>query len=111
MTTHTAECRWQQATCAYKDTHHYCPHPEHACNCTGLPAGGEEQNDKCFVGRLTNDPCILGTIGCLTDHTPDLPAPLPEGGEELKPCPFCGGPVDPAGHLCPRANGFRRSAG
>lgn len=27
------------------------------------------------------------------------------------PCPFCGGPVDPAGHLCPRANGFRRTAG
>ena len=25
------------------------------------------------------------------------------------PCPFCGGPIDPAGHLCPRANGFRRS--
>ena len=25
-------------------------------------------------------------------------------------CPFCGGPVDPAGHLCPRANGFRRTA-
>jgi uncharacterized repeat protein (TIGR03847 family) len=25
------------------------------------------------------------------------------------PCQFCGGPVDPAGHLCPRANGFRRS--
>lgn len=24
-------------------------------------------------------------------------------------CQFCGGPVDPAGHLCPRANGFRRS--
>ena len=27
------------------------------------------------------------------------------------PCPFCGGPVDPEGHLCPRANGFRRTAG
>ncbi len=25
-------------------------------------------------------------------------------------CQFCGGPVDPDGHLCPRANGFRRSA-
>jgi uncharacterized repeat protein (TIGR03847 family) len=25
------------------------------------------------------------------------------------PCPFCGGPVDPEGHLCPRANGFRRT--
>jgi uncharacterized repeat protein (TIGR03847 family) len=27
-----------------------------------------------------------------------------------EPCPFCGGPLDPAGHLCPRANGFRRTA-
>lgn len=26
------------------------------------------------------------------------------------PCPFCGGPIDPAGHLCPRANGFRRTS-
>jgi uncharacterized repeat protein (TIGR03847 family) len=24
-------------------------------------------------------------------------------------CPFCGGPVDASGHLCPRANGFRRT--
>ena len=24
------------------------------------------------------------------------------------PCPFCGGPIDPDGHLCVRANGFRR---
>lgn len=23
-------------------------------------------------------------------------------------CPFCGGPMDPEGHLCVRANGFRR---
>jgi len=27
-----------------------------------------------------------------------------------EPCPFCGGPIDPSGHLCPRANGFRRTA-
>jgi uncharacterized repeat protein (TIGR03847 family) len=26
------------------------------------------------------------------------------------PCPFCGGPMDADGHLCPRANGFRRTA-
>lgn len=25
-----------------------------------------------------------------------------------QPCPFCGGPLDPRGHLCPRANGYRR---
>ncbi len=24
------------------------------------------------------------------------------------PCPFCGNPIDPDGHLCVRANGFRR---
>jgi uncharacterized repeat protein (TIGR03847 family) len=24
------------------------------------------------------------------------------------PCPFCGTPIDPRGHLCPRANGYRR---
>lgn len=24
------------------------------------------------------------------------------------PCPFCGGPLDIRGHLCPRANGYRR---
>jgi uncharacterized repeat protein (TIGR03847 family) len=26
-------------------------------------------------------------------------------------CQFCGGPVDPGGHLCPRANGVRRGLG
>jgi uncharacterized repeat protein (TIGR03847 family) len=25
-----------------------------------------------------------------------------------QPCPFCGGPIDLRGHLCPRANGYRR---
>ena len=24
------------------------------------------------------------------------------------PCPFCGLPLDPTGHVCPRANGYRR---
>jgi uncharacterized repeat protein (TIGR03847 family) len=24
------------------------------------------------------------------------------------PCPFCAGPLDPAGHICPRANGYKR---
>ncbi len=26
------------------------------------------------------------------------------------PCPFCNQPLDPAGHICPRANGYRRRA-
>lgn len=24
------------------------------------------------------------------------------------PCPFCAGPLDASGHICPRANGYRR---
>ncbi len=24
------------------------------------------------------------------------------------PCPFCNNPLDPEGHICPRANGYRR---
>ena len=33
---HTPDCRWERTTeaeCEYRATHHYCPHPEHACNC------------------------------------------------------------------------------
>lgn len=33
---HKAECRWERTTdaeCVYRATHHYCPHPEHACDC------------------------------------------------------------------------------
>jgi uncharacterized repeat protein (TIGR03847 family) len=26
-----------------------------------------------------------------------------------KPCPLCGEPLDPAGHVCPRQNGYRRT--
>ena len=29
-------------------------------------------------------------------------------GAGRPPCPFCGAPLDPNAHLCPRANGYRR---
>ena len=28
-----------------------------------------------------------------------------DAGEFEPPCPFCGEPLDPQGHLCPRRNG------
>ena len=31
--THDKDCAWERADCEYKATHHYCPHPEHACTC------------------------------------------------------------------------------
>lgn len=36
MTKHAPDCRWERLTsaeCAYRDTHYFCPHPEHACTC------------------------------------------------------------------------------
>ncbi|MCP2167565.1 DUF3090 domain-containing protein [Goodfellowiella coeruleoviolacea] len=27
-----------------------------------------------------------------------------------KPCPLCGEPLDPEGHICPRQNGYRRTS-
>ena len=33
---------------------------------------------------------------------------LIDDSDRLKPCPFCGGALDPTGHICPRANGYRR---
>jgi uncharacterized repeat protein (TIGR03847 family) len=29
-------------------------------------------------------------------------------GAGRPPCPFCANPLDPEGHVCPRANGYRR---
>ena len=26
------------------------------------------------------------------------------------PCPLCGNPLDPSGHICPRLNGYHRGA-
>jgi uncharacterized repeat protein (TIGR03847 family) len=30
-------------------------------------------------------------------------------GAGRKPCPLCSEPLDPAGHVCPRQNGYRRT--
>jgi hypothetical protein len=35
---HDPECQWEKtspADCAFRETHEYCPHPEHACTCRG----------------------------------------------------------------------------
>lgn len=31
---HSNICAWQNSNCEYKDTHTYCPHEEHKCNCS-----------------------------------------------------------------------------
>ena len=59
----------------------------------------EPEPEELFVVRLP-----AGLARAFTKRAQDVIA----AGRQ--PCPFCGGPVDPEGHLCPRANGFRRTS-
>jgi len=36
------------------------------------------------------------------------PADVPRSLLPDASVPFCGGPLDPTGHICPRANGYKR---
>jgi uncharacterized repeat protein (TIGR03847 family) len=58
----------------------------------------EPEPEELFVVRLTPTQARIFATRAATVVSAGRPA-----------CQFCGGPVDPAGHLCPRANGFRRS--
>jgi hypothetical protein len=39
--THVPACRWERTTpsqCEFRESHNFCPHPEHACSCPPTPA-------------------------------------------------------------------------
>ncbi len=61
--------------------------------------GVEPEPDELFVVRLPS-----GLARAFSSRA----ATVVDAGRAQ--CQFCGGPMDPEGHLCPRANGFRRSA-
>jgi uncharacterized repeat protein (TIGR03847 family) len=58
----------------------------------------EPEPDELFIVRLT--PVLARVFASRA-------ASVVQAGRPA--CQFCGGPVDPGGHLCPRANGFRRT--
>lgn len=58
---HNVDCRWQRTTsaeCAYRDTHNYCPHPEHACTCPPRTKSLEQHLDERMI--TAND--VLGFL-------------------------------------------------
>jgi uncharacterized repeat protein (TIGR03847 family) len=59
----------------------------------------EPEPDEIFLVRLT-----AGAARAFVDRARSV---LGAGRPD---CPFCGNPIDPDGHLCVRANGFRRRA-
>ena len=69
---------------------------------------GNDESEFVDVDDLSSDRDILRVS--ITPHEASRFAKraMTVIGAGRLPCPFCGGPIDSRGHLCPRANGYRR---
>ena len=70
--------------------------------------GDEEEPEFIDVDDLTGDQDIMRVLisPSMADQFAKRAISVVSAGR--LPCPFCGGPIDMRGHLCPRANGYRR---
>ena len=70
--------------------------------------GDEEEVEFIDVDDLTGDQDIMRVLisPSMADQFAKRAMSVVSAGR--LPCPFCGGPIDLRGHLCPRANGYRR---
>jgi uncharacterized repeat protein (TIGR03847 family) len=70
--------------------------------------GDEEEPEFIDVDDLTGDQDIMRVLisPSMADQFAKRAMSVVSAGR--LPCPFCGGPIDLRGHLCPRANGYRR---
>jgi uncharacterized repeat protein (TIGR03847 family) len=70
--------------------------------------GDEEEAEFIDVDDLTGDQDIMRVLisPSMADQFAKRAMSVVSAGR--LPCPFCGGPIDLRGHLCPRANGYRR---
>jgi uncharacterized repeat protein (TIGR03847 family) len=70
--------------------------------------GDEEELEFIDVDDLTGDQDIMRVLisPSMADQFAKRAMSVVSAGR--LPCPFCGGPIDLRGHLCPRANGYRR---
>ena len=68
----------------------------------------QEEPDFIDVDDLSGDQDILRVVisPSVADQFSKRALSVVNAGRQ--PCPFCGGPIDLRGHLCPRANGYRR---
>jgi len=61
---HQADCAWEKTTpqeCQYRDVSHYCPHPEHACDCEGVkPQPNLLERAQLLIKRQTK----IHSVGC-----------------------------------------------
>jgi len=71
-----------------------------------------DEGSEAEVDRLLSPDVLVGE-GLRVTLTPAQARAFARRAQNLiragrPPCPFCAGPLDPAGHICPRANGYRR---
>lgn len=68
----------------------------------------DEEDDVDFIDDETDGPPLLRVhlSGAMARALAKRAATVVAAGRP--PCPFCGQPLDPSGHLCPRANGYHR---
>lgn len=71
-------------------------------------ASGEEADEELDLEDDENGPDILRVrvTGSVARAFVKRALAVVEAGRP--PCPFCGQPLDPSGHICPRSNGYRR---
>lgn len=73
-----------------------------------ISESAEEEPDFIDVDDLSSEQDILRVIISPTGADQFSKRALSVVNAGRQPCPFCGGPIDMRGHLCPRANGYRR---
>ena len=70
--------------------------------------GSDQDPEFIDVDDLTGDQDILRVLITPSEADRFSKRALIVVGAGRQPCPFCGGPIDLKGHLCPRSNGYRR---
>lgn len=72
-------------------------------------ATDQEENDRnLFIEDPENGPDILHVMLSPAQTEAFIQRATSVINAGRPPCPFCGLPLDPRGHVCPRANGYRR---
>lgn len=78
-----------------------------------LTLAWDPQRGRVIVECHDADPDEGETTSIRVVLVPDQAAAFARRAHEVvsagrPPCPFCGGPLEVTGHICPRANGYRR---
>ncbi|MBI3429431.1 MAG: DUF3090 family protein [Actinobacteria bacterium] len=69
---------------------------------------GDEVEEAPFSEDPENAPDMLHVLLTADQTQSFVKRAMTVVGAGRPPCPFCGLPLDPRGHVCPRANGYRR---